>query len=39
MANNPLAKANPMGFKNYYMPNLYGLGGMSANTFMIRPVD
>ena len=38
MANNPLAKANSIGFQNYYTPSLYGLEGMSANTFMIRPV-
>ena len=38
MANNPLAKANSIGFQNYYTPSLYGLVGMSANTFMIRPV-
>jgi len=38
MANNPLAKANSIGFQNYYTPNLYGLEGMQANTFMIRPV-
>ncbi len=38
MANNPLAKANSIGFQNYYTPSLYGLEGMSANTFMVRPV-
>ncbi len=38
MANNPLAKANSIGFQDYYTPSLYGLEGMVANTFMIRPV-
>ncbi|MCX6277321.1 MAG: hypothetical protein NT004_04390 [Bacteroidetes bacterium] len=38
MANNPLAKANSIGFQNYYAPSLFGLPGQSVNTLMIRPV-
>ncbi len=38
MANNPLARANSIGFQNYYAPSLFGLPGQSVNTLMIRPV-
>ena len=38
MANNPLARANSIGFQNYFVPYLYGMGSMTANTLMVRPV-
>lgn len=37
-ANNPLANMKAINFQNYYVPQLYGLPELTANTFWVRAV-